>query len=113
MASGLPIADGCISTMRWALNKRINKIEKMYQILEDQSMSINILRDLTMNNLMVFISLTQFIFLAGCGPSSEQKEQWAVEACLEGNAKVNGLPRTVKESEDARRYCLDVYRGKY
>jgi hypothetical protein len=60
------------------------------------------------------ISLLIFmICLTSCGPSSEQKEQWAIEGCLEGNAKANGMPQTVKEFEEARKYCRDVYKGKY
>jgi hypothetical protein len=53
------------------------------------------------------------IFLYGCGPSSEQKEQWGIEACMEGNSEVNGMPKTVKDYEEARKYCKDVVRGKY
>ena len=53
------------------------------------------------------------IALFGCGPSAEQREQWSIEGCLEGNAKANGMPKTVKEFEEARKYCQDVHRGKY
>ena len=53
------------------------------------------------------------LLLSGCGPSNEKVEQGVVEACLEGNARMNGVPKTVKESEAARKYCVDVYRGKY
>ena len=66
-----------------------------------------------MKILVALICILSFLQISGCGPSSQQKEQWAIESCLEGNAKVNGIPKTVQESEAARKYCLEVYRGKY
>ncbi len=66
-----------------------------------------------MKVFVTFILGLTLLQIVGCGPSSEQKEQWAIESCLEGNAKVNGIPKTVQESEAARKYCLEVYKGKY
>ena len=62
-----------------------------------------------MGKFILIIALGAFI--SGCGPSAEQREQWAVEACMKGYADVRGMPKSPSEYEDARKYCVQVHRG--